>query len=149
MFCNPTDHRAGSMDYGGKPLVINIDRATKSNPNYRAALWTGEYLQVTLMSIPVGGDIGLEIHEDTDQFLRVEAGCATVKMGKNQRCMEEYRRVDGDYAIMIPAGTWHNVINSGNVPLKIYSIYAPPHHPFGTVQRTKQDAEREEQHHRY
>lgn len=147
MFCNPTDRRTGSADYGGRPLVINIDRATKANPNFRTALWTGEYLQVTLMCIPVGGDIGLEIHEDTDQFLRVEAGCATVKMGKNQHCMEEYRRVDGDYAILVPAGTWHNVINSGNVPLKIYSIYAPPHHPFGTVQRTRQDAEREERRH--
>lgn len=69
-------------DYGPQPLVINIDKATKQNTNFRTALWTGEHFQVTLMSIDVGDDIGLEIHPDTDQFIRIEDGQGIVKMGK-------------------------------------------------------------------
>lgn len=69
-------------DYGDSPIVVNIDRFTKLNPNYRTALWTGSYLQVTLMSIPVGGDIGKEMHPDTDQFIRIEEGSALVVMGR-------------------------------------------------------------------
>ncbi len=131
-------------DYGDNPLVINIDRATKINPNYRTALWTGKYLQVTLMSIPVGGDVGLEMHPDTDQFLRIESGCALTVMGPCKNTLTIRKRVGDNDAIVVPAGTWHNVINIGNVPLKLYSIYAPPHHPFGTVHRTKEEAEQME-----
>ena len=143
------DNRRGSRpmricDYGGRPLAIDIDCATKSNPNYRTALWTGKYLQVTLMCIPVGGDIGLEVHCDTDQFLRVECGEALAVMGPCRHELNYRRKLDSDGAVMVPAGTWHNLINIGNTPLKVYSIYAPPHHPFGTVQRTKEEAQREE-----
>ena len=128
-------------DYGGTPLIVNIDQAAKANPYYRSALWTGTYLQVTLMSIPVGGDIGLEVHPDTDQFLRIESGCGLVRMGKSQDALNYTGRVNSDYAVLVPAGTWHNVINTGKAPLKLYSIYAPPHHPFGTVHETKQLAQ--------
>lgn len=127
-------------DYGPYPLVINIDKATKQNNTYRTALWTGEHLQVTLMSINAGEDIGLEIHPCLDQFLRIEQGQGLVKMGKNKDNLEFQRRVADDYAIIIPAGTWHNLINTGNIPLKLYSIYAPPQHPKGTVHKTKADA---------
>ena len=133
-------------DYGNKPLVINIDNAAKVNKNFRTALWTGEHLQVTLMSIPVGGDIGLEMHPNTDQFIRIESGYAYVMMGKRKENLDYQRRADANYAIIIPAGTWHNIKNIGNRPLKVYSIYAPPQHPFGTVHKTKQDAERAEKH---
>lgn len=129
-----------STDYGGEPLVIDIDQAAVKNRNYRTALWTGEYMQVTLMSIPVGGDIGLEIHEDTEQFLRIEQGSGIVMLGKTKNTVREVQRVDNHFAVIVPAGTWHNIVNCGNTPLKLYSIYAPPHHPFGTVQRTKKDA---------
>lgn len=129
-------------DYGGQPLIVNIDHLTKLNPHYRTALWTGRDLQVTLMSIPVRGDIGLEIHPDTDQLIRIESGRAQVVMGNSKNNLDYREQVDSDYAIMIPAGTWHNVINIGNTPLKLYSVYAPPHHPFGTVHRTKEEAER-------
>ena len=129
------------MDRGGRPLAIDIECATKSNPNYRTALWTGEYLQVTLMCIPVGGDIGLEVHCDTDQFLRVECGQALVVMGPCKNDLYYRRKLDSSCAVMVPAGTWHNLINIGQTPLKVYSIYAPPHHPFGTVQRTKAAAQ--------
>ena len=127
-------------DYGGKPFVVDIERAAKQNKNYRTALWTGKHLQVTLMSIDVGGDIGLEVHPDVDQFIRIEQGQGLVQMGERKDHLDFERRVSEDDAIMIPAGTWHNVTNTGHVPLKLYSIYAPPEHPFGTVHRTKAEA---------
>lgn len=133
-------------DYGPKPLIVNIDRASKQNPNYRTALWTGEHLQVTLMSIRVGGDIGLEMHPNLDQFIRVESGHGLVKMGSRRDNLNIQKQVNEDYAIIIPAGTWHNLINIGNRPLKLYSIYAPPQHPFGTVHRTKEIAQAAEEH---
>lgn len=133
-------------DYGPGPLVVNIDRLAKLNPNYRTALWTGRHLQLTLMSIRVGGDIGLEMHPHLDQFIRVESGCGLVKMGSCKENLNIQRKVDGDYAIVIPAGTWHNLINIGNRPLKLYSIYAPPQHPFGTIHETKEIAEKAEGH---
>lgn len=133
-------------DYGPEPLIVNINRAANSNPNYRTALWTGKHLQLTLMSIRVGGDIGLETHPHLDQFLRVESGCGLVKMGSSKDNLNIQQRVDGNYAIVIPAGTWHNLINIGNRPLKVYSIYAPPQHPFGTIHETKEIAEEAEGH---
>ncbi len=128
-------------DYGPEPFVVNIDMATKQNQNYRTALWTGEHLQLTLMSIPSGGDIGLEMHPDVDQFIRVEDGMGVVQMGSSKDKLNYQRNVDGQFAIFVPAGTWHNLINMGNKPLKVYTIYAPPHHPRGTVHTTKQAAE--------
>ncbi|WP_408005307.1 cupin domain-containing protein [Pseudalkalibacillus berkeleyi] len=128
-------------DYGSNPFVVNIDQATKQNRNYRTALWTGENLQVTLMSIDVGDDIGLEVHPTTDQFIRIEEGQGVVQMGESKDNLSFQQRVYDDYAIMIPAGKWHNVINTGRRPMKVYAIYAPPEHPFGTVHETKADAE--------
>ncbi|OWV38849.1 hypothetical protein CE489_05230 [Bacillus spizizenii] len=127
-------------DYGPKPFVVNINRATKQNNTFRTALWTGKHFQVTLMSIGIGEDIGLEMHSNVDQFLRIEQGRGIVKMGKSKDNLNFQRNVYDDSAIVIPAGTWHNVINTGNTPLKLYSIYAPPNHPFGTVHKTKADA---------
>lgn len=127
-------------DYGGQPFVVNIEDAAEQNANYRLALWTGKHLQVTLMSIEVGGDIGLEVHPDVDQFIRIEQGWGLVRMGDREDHLHFERYVSEDDAIMIPAGTWHNVINTGHIPLKLYSIYAPPEHPFGTVHRTKAEA---------
>lgn len=134
-------------DYGPYPFVVNINEATMQNNCFRTALWTGTYLQVTLMCIPVGGEIGLEIHPDTDQFLRIEAGHGLVKMGDRKDCLYFQEKVCDDYAIMIPAGKWHNLINTGDIPIKLYSIYAPPHHPHGTVHATKEDAEAAERSH--
>lgn len=128
-------------DYGPDPFVINIDQATKQNSTFRTALWTGNHLQLTLMSINPGEDIGLEIHPNVDQFLRVEQGQGLIKMGQSKDNLDFQRRVGDGYAIIIPAGTWHNLFNTGSVPLKLYSIYAPPQHPKGTVHRTKADAE--------
>lgn len=134
-------------DYGPEPFVINIDQATKQNNTFRTALWTGNHLQLTLMSIRVGEDIGLENHPNLDQFIRIEQGQGLVKMGQSKDNLDFQRRVSGDYAIIIPAGTWHNIINTGNRPLKLYSIYAPPQHPKGTVHKTKADAMAAEHNH--
>lgn len=125
------------QDYGPQPYVVDIDQATKQNNNYRTALWTGTHLQVTLMSIKVGDDIGLEIHPNIDQFIRIEDGQGMVRMGKSKDKLDFQANVRDGFAIMIPAGTWHNVINTGKKPLKVYSIYAPPQHPHGVVQVTK------------
>lgn len=127
-------------DFGSKPFVVNINEAAKQNNTYRTALWTGNHLQVTLMSINVGEDIGLEVHPHVDQFLRIEQGQGIVQMGKRKENLNFVQRVYDDFAIMIPANTWHNVTNTGNMPLKLYSIYAPPQHPFGTVHLTKEQA---------
>ncbi|MDY0406435.1 cupin domain-containing protein [Virgibacillus sp. 179-BFC.A HS] len=140
------DDAKRQRDHGNQPFVVNIEEETEGNNTFRTALWTGKHLQVTLMSIPVGEDIGLEVHPDVDQFLRIEEGQGFVQMGPTQNNLDFERDVDDDDAIMVPAGTWHNVTNTGNKPLKLYSIYAPPNHPFGTVHETKADAEAAEGH---
>ncbi len=129
----------GLKDYGPNPFVININRATLQNSNYRTALWTGQHLQLTLMCIAPESDIGLEVHPDTDQFLRIEQGCGIMKMGSSKDSLAFQRQVSAGNAIFVPAGTWHNLVNTGSVPIKLYTIYSPPEHPFGTVQRTKPD----------
>lgn len=130
-------------DYGPEPFVMNINEVTKQNNNFRTALWTGNHLQVTLMSINVGESIGLEMHPDVDLFIRIEQGYGLVQMGNNKNNLNFERKVYDDFAIIIPAGKWHNLTNIGNVPIKLYSIYAPPNHPKGTIHRTKADAEHE------
>ena len=133
-------------DYGGRPFVIHIEDATEQNDAFRSSLWTGSQLQVTLMSIPPGEDIGLEIHPHTDQFLRLEDGQGLVQMGSSPDRLDYRMPVSDDDAVFIPAGTWHNLTNTGREPIKLYSIYAPPNHPFGTVHRTKAEADEEEGH---
>ncbi|WP_235918964.1 cupin domain-containing protein [Heliomicrobium undosum] len=127
-------------DYGKEPFVVNIEEATKQNNTFRIALWTGNHLQLTLMSINVGDDIGLEIHPNTDQFIRIEEGQGLIQMGDRKERLDFQAYVRDDFAFIIPAGKWHNLINTGNIPLKLYSIYAPPQHPYGTVHVTKADA---------
>lgn len=127
-------------DYGGEPFVIDIEKATLQNDTFRTALWTGDNLQLTLMSIAPGEDVGLEIHPELDQFIRLEQGEGLVQMGDNPDDLDYEAEVFDDYAVFIPAGKWHNVTNTGDVPMKVYVIYAPPEHPFGTVHETKADA---------
>ncbi len=134
-------------DYGPAPFVVDIERATKQNNTFRTALWTGRHLQVTLMSIQVGEEIGAESHPNLDQFIRIEQGQGRAVMGYSRDAMNAQTNVSDDDAIIIPAGTWHNLINTGNIPLKLYSIYAPPQHPKGTVHKTKADAMAAEQNH--
>lgn len=144
----PDDERTLLTDNGPQPFVININEVTKQNTTFRTSLWTGSHFQLTVMSIDVGEDIGLEMHSNVDQFIRIEEGQGIVQMGKSKDNLHVKRAVYDDFSIIIPAGTWHNLTNIGDVPLKLYSIYAPPNHPFGTVHLTKADAEAaEERHH--
>lgn len=137
-------------DFGKAPFVTNIEEATLTNSNYRTALWTGDLLQVTLMSIPVGGDIGAEVHDANDQFLRVEQGKGRVIMGTDEHNITLDKEVGPEDAILIPNGAYHNVINIGDEDLKLYSIYGPAHHAHGTVHETQAiaiEAEEHEHHH--
>ncbi len=128
-------------EFGPDPYVVDITKATLNNPYFRKALWTGTHLQLTLMCIPPGGEVGLEEHSNLDQFLRLEQGQGRVMMGPTETNLPFQRNVADDYAIIIPAGIWHNLVNTGNVPIKLYSLYAPPEHPAGTVHCTMADDE--------
>ena len=134
-------------DFGPAPFITDINKATIHNDNFRTAFWTGNHLQLTLMSIPAGEDIGLEMHPNVDQFLRIESGRGLSQMGDRKDRLYIQQPVYEDYAIFIPAGTWHNITNTGDRPLKLYSIYAPPNHPRGTVHQTKAIAEASERNH--
>ncbi len=146
----PADERQVPMsitdltDEGPNPFVTDIEADTLANENYRTTRWTGSNLQMTLMSIEPGHDIGLEVHSDGDQFLRVEAGVARVQMGPTEDDLPFDREVGDDWAILVPAGMWHNISNIGQETLKVYAIYGPPEHPHGTVDPTKDAAESEE-----
>ena len=124
-----------------KLLIASAQKISLTNDNYRKEIWTGQHLQMTVMSIPAGGEIGFEIHSDTDQALYVEYGFAAVYAGETKQAVRLIGTVRPDYVILIPSGTWHNVINVGNTPLKLISFYAPPHHPKGTLHETKLDSD--------
>ena len=140
-----TGHGCGSCqtDHGPKPFVSNMMQAARQNENFRTAFWTGSHLQMTLMSIPSCGEIGVEMHPDTDQFIRVEDGQALVCMGDCKENLNFQCRIHKGEAVFIPSGTWHNVCNTESCPLKLSSIYAPPQQPKGTIHRTKADAAHE------
>jgi len=131
-------------DNGPRPNVFDIETATRQNETYRTVAWTGKYLQVTLMSIPVGESIGLESHPGTDQFLRVDAGRGRAVMGPERDRLDFEQDISDGWSVQVPAGTWHDVINTGTAPLRLYTVYAPSHHAAGAVQPTREDAEREE-----
>jgi len=131
----------GIEDIGPQPQSFDIERATKGNKNYRTVAWSGRYLQVTLMSIPVGGDIGLEAHPETDQFLRLDAGSGRVQMGTARNRLTFEKEVSDGWCVLVPAGTWHNITNIGATPMQVYAIYAPAHHSPGKVQATAAVAE--------
>ncbi|NLD18691.1 MAG: cupin domain-containing protein [Clostridiales bacterium] len=139
--CECEDRRCHSHDHGPEVYAVNVQRAAQENNYFRTALWTGCYGQMTLMSIPVCGEIGVEIHQDTDQIITVEQGQCVVKIGEHRDCLHVYKTLCQGTTVFIPAGTWHNIINTGRCSLKLSSIYAPPHHPWGTVHRTKAEAE--------
>jgi len=134
-------------DYGPEFFTVDIMKAAFNNNNFRTVLWTGEHLQLTLMSIPTREDIGLEMHHDVDQLLFVAEGQGVVLTGDKKEHLTNQSPVFSDYVIIVPAGTWHNIVNTGNRPLKLFSVYAPPNHAHGAVHKTKAIAEQEE--HKY
>lgn len=131
-------------DIGPRPNAFDIEDATRRNETYRTVAWTGRYLQVTLMTIPVGESIGLEAHPATDQFLRLDSGRGRVVMGPAEDELDFEQDVTDGWSIQVPAGTWHDVINVGDEPLRLYTVYAPTHHAPGVVQKTRTDAAHDE-----
>jgi mannose-6-phosphate isomerase-like protein (cupin superfamily) len=131
-------------DIGPRPNAFDMEVATRENENYRTVAWTGKHLQVTLMTIPVGESIGLEAHPSTDQFLRVDGGRGKTIMGAAKDQLDFEQDVADGWSIQVPAGTWHDVINTGDEPLRLYTVYAPSHHAAGITQATRTDAERDE-----
>ena len=127
--------------------VGDIEDATLANDTFRTVLFTGQNLQLTVMRLSPGEEIGVEMHDHLDQFIRIEEGMARVTMGPSEDEVSETHEVEDDWAVIIPGGTWHNVINTGEGDLKLYSLYTPPEHPDGTVHRTKAEADAAEHDH--
>ncbi len=117
-----------------KGYIDNIERATKENENFRKVLYTAAHTQLVVMSLKPGEEIGEEIH-DLAQFIRVEEGSGVAILDGVEKPVED------DFAIIVPAGARHNVINTGDEPMKLYTLYSPPEHKDGTVHATKADAE--------
>lgn len=132
------------LDYGPEPFAVNLQRATLGNDNFRTTVWTGNNLQLTLMSLVPWGEIGLEMHLNLDQFLYVEEGMCIIRMGTTEEIYDFQATLYKNFAVIVPAGTWHNIYNIDNKPLKLFSLYAPPAHPHGTVHETREDADEEE-----
>lgn len=134
-------------DHGPNPYVLDIEDVTKENEAFRDTLWTGQYLQMTVMAIPAGGEIGAEVHDDHDQFLRLEAGKGRIMIGDSEDNLDIDQEVEDDFAIFVPAGKWHNFVNEGSETVKLYSIYAAPDHKPGTYHATKEDADNDPHEH--
>jgi mannose-6-phosphate isomerase-like protein (cupin superfamily) len=121
-------------------FISDIEERTEANGDFRRVLYTGQHLQLVLMSLEPGEDIGAEVHESTDQFFRVEMGTGVVVIDGRETPIES------GTAIIVPAGARHNVKNTGEKPLRLYTLYAPPEHEDGTVRHTKAEAERVAEH---
>lgn len=123
-----------------KGFIDDIEALTEENADFRRVLYTGQNLQLVLMAIQPGDAIGEEVHDDRDQFFRVEAGSGEILIDGN------VSKVQADMAMIVPAGARHNVRNTGSVPLKLYTLYAPPEHRHETLHATKADAEASHEH---
>jgi mannose-6-phosphate isomerase-like protein (cupin superfamily) len=123
-----------------KGFIADIEDRTEANHDFRRVLYTGKHLQLVLMALPPGEAIGEEIHEDTDQFFRVEQGEGEITIDGRKA------RIESDTGIVVPAGARHNIRNTGNRPLKLYTLYGPPQHADGTVQATRAEAEASAEH---
>lgn len=123
-----------------KGFIGNIEDLTRQNRDYRRVLYTGQHMQLVLMALLPGEEIGEEVHGETDQFFRVEAGRGEVWIDGRRT------EIESEMAILVPAGARHNIRNTGDEPLELYTLYGPPEHADGTVQATKADAEASEEH---
>lgn len=121
--------------------VDDVERATLENTDFRRVLFTGRQTQLTVMRLAPGEEIGVEMHDHLDQFLRIEQGRGRVTFGPSADQVDEEHDVADNWAVIVPGGVWHNVVNTGDNDLKLYSLYSPPEHPEGTVHRTKADAD--------
>lgn len=121
--------------------IGDIEALTLDNQTFRTVVFTGGHTQLTVMRLLPGEEIGWESHGHLDQFLRIEEGKGELDLGTTEDAVDETHPVEDDWAMIIPAGTWHNVRNVGEGDLKLYSLYSPPEHPDGTVHATKADAD--------
>jgi mannose-6-phosphate isomerase-like protein (cupin superfamily) len=122
-----------------KGFVKDVQKATLDNNNFRKVLYTGEHAQLVVMALKPGEEIGEEVHEDRDQFFRFEQGSGEVHIDGHKN------KVEDDFGVIVPAGAKHNVVNTGDEPLKFYTIYGPPEHKDGTIHKTKAQAEKDEE----
>ncbi|NIJ06842.1 mannose-6-phosphate isomerase-like protein (cupin superfamily) [Sphingomonas vulcanisoli] len=120
-----------------KGYCDNIEKLTVANEDFRQVLYTGAHLQLVLMTLQPGEEIGEEVHEDRDQFFRIEEGSGEVRIDGVANAVED------DFAVIVPAGARHNVINTGATPLRLYTIYGPPEHKDGVIHKTKEQADRD------
>ncbi len=118
-----------------KGFCDDIEKLTEENQDFRRVLYTGKNLQLVLMTLQPGEEIGEEVHQDRDQFFRIEEGSGVIDIDGAENAVED------DIAVIVPAGARHNVRNTGDKPLHLYTIYAPPEHKDGIVQATKEEAE--------
>lgn len=124
-----------------KGYVKDIGQAAKENNNFRQVVYTAKYCQLVLMSLKPGEEIGEEVHDDVDQFFRFEEGEGKVVLDGVEH------KIEVEYAVLVPAGTKHNIINtSTTTPLRLYTIYSPPHHRDGVIHATKEEAESDSEH---
>jgi mannose-6-phosphate isomerase-like protein (cupin superfamily) len=121
--------------------VGDIETLTRENTTFRTVLYTAANLQLTVMCLATGEEVGMEMHDHLDQFIRIESGSARVTLGPSKDEVEVAHDLADDWAIIIPGGTWHNVVNTGMDELRLYSVYAPAEHPDGAVHVTKADAD--------
>jgi mannose-6-phosphate isomerase-like protein (cupin superfamily) len=150
--CQPLESHPGNADLKGnlqppptkefpmQGFVDNIETLTTENTDFRRVLYTGQYLQLVLMALQPGDEIGEEVHEDRDQFFRIESGSGEVLIDGKRTPIKD------DDAIIVPAGARHNVINTGDAPLTLYTLYGPPEHRDGVVRATKAEADAKEEH---
>ena len=120
--------------------VDDVQRATLDNETFRTVLYTGEHLQLVLMTLQAGEEIGAEVHEDRDQFFRFEEGQGVVDIDGRENPVQD------DFAVIVPAGARHNVRNTSNAPLRFYTLYGPPEHKDKVVQATKAEADKRHEH---
>ena len=124
-------------DKGNEPYLFRMRDAGRDSDAFREALWTGEYMQAVRMNVPAGEDIGKEIHQDTDQLITVTDGRAEVLIGRSEDRLSSMGEMRSGDSVIIPAGYWHNLINRSGIPLRLISVYSPPHHPYGIRQEKK------------
>ena len=129
-------------DKGNAPYVFDIKALSRENSAYRRVIWTGKHMQLALMCIPQEEDTGWELHRDGDQYVYVESGTAEISMGGSESNPAIKKAAGCGYAAVIPAGTLHKVRSIGREPLRLITVYAPPEHPYGRVDESRDDADR-------
>lgn len=121
--------------------VADIEKVTLDNENFRTVLHTGVHSQLVVMALQPGEDIGAEVHGDIDQFIRIESGTGKVLLNG------EETEIKDDFAVVVPAGFEHNIFNTGDTVMKLYTVYSPAEHADGTLHKTKEEAVADEHHH--